>query len=122
MNGYGQSAGQQGVQAQPQSQGGQSMYQPLQQAADMIQQAQVIQAQGTLTKMGVSNISQQIIKAEQLLNKVQQDLQLTANQLQSQMDAQQRQIMMTQQNIQQAIDQFHQVDRMVIERINSTLQ
>jgi len=98
---------------------GSSVSQPLQQAANMIQQAQAVQAQNHLTQMGVSNISQQIIKAEQQLQKVQQDLQGIHKQLQMQMDAQQRQIAMTQQNIQQAIDQFHSVNGMVTERLSA---
>ena len=92
---------------------------PLQQAEQLIQQAQAVQAQSHLTRMGVSNISQQIIKAEQQLQKVMQDLQLTGNQLQSQMDAQQRQIAKIQQDIGQAIEQFRVVDSMVKERVAS---
>ena len=97
--------------------------QPLKQAEEMIQQAQAMQAQQSLTRLGVSNISQQIIKAEQQLQKVMQDLRLTANQLQSQMDAQQRQIAAIEQDIVQAIDSFRAVDQMVKQRIEAmTLQ
>ena len=93
--------------------------QPLKQAEEMIQQAQALQAQSQLTLFGDSNISQQIIKADQQLQKVLQDLQLTSNQVQSQMDAQQRQIARIEQDIVTAIESFRAVDQMVKQRMEA---
>lgn len=105
------------MQTQPHQQT-QSFQQPqmLQQAEQMIRQAQYQQAQEHLTRMGVSNVSQQLNKAEQMLHDVMQDLRHTQIQLQTQMDAQMRQIASSMQKIEQTIGQFKTVEQTVLNR------
>jgi hypothetical protein len=100
---------------QPQPMTGQQL-QPLQQAAQMIQQAQALEAQEQLTRMGVSNVSQQFSKAEQSLQQVLQEFQLMQNQILTQTDAQQRQIVNIQQRIMQSIDQIRAVENTIASR------
>lgn len=69
--------------------------------------------QQTLTAAGVSNISQQFIRAEQDLQKVHRDLSQAQNQVQVQAEGQIRQLKQLQQSIEQAVMQVQQLQSVV---------
>lgn len=94
--------------------------QSLQEAELAIERARQAEAEGHLTRLGASNISQHIVRAEQELEQIGQDLQRTAGQLQTQLDAQLRQIDALQQKVGSAMAQFRSVDQMVKQRFGQT--
>jgi len=88
----------------------------LQQAEEMIREAKRQQMQEVLTRMGVSSIAQEFANMEQLLQDVMGNLQHMQNQLQTQMDAQMRQIAASMQAVKTCIEQFRELENAVLNR------